>query len=166
MAASKAAALTGVRVRVPPRVCPTPTDDQEDPTMARTTLDDRDRELLQGTNFCHVATLREDGTIHNVPVWVDVDGDTVLLNSAEGRAWPANARRTGKATLTVANMENPYEYVSITGHITEDTHDGADEHIDKLAQKYLGQDTYPFRKPGEQRVMIRIAPDRVQRAGS
>jgi PPOX class probable F420-dependent enzyme len=134
--------------------------------MARTTLDDRDRELLQGTNFCHVATLREDGTIHNVPVWVDVDGDTVVLNSAEGRAWPANARRTGKATLTVANMENPYEYVSITGHITEDTHDGADEHIDKLAQKYLGQDTYPFRKPGEQRVMIRIAPDRVQRAGS
>ena len=134
--------------------------------MARTTLDDRDRELLQGTNFCHVATLREDGTIHNVPVWVDVDGDTVLLNSAEGRAWPANARRTGKATLTVANMENPYEYVSITGHITEDTHDGADEHIDKLAQKYLGQDTYPFRQPGEQRVMIRIAPDRVQRAGS
>jgi PPOX class probable F420-dependent enzyme len=134
--------------------------------MARTTLDDRDRELLQGTNFCHVATLREDGTIHNVPVWVDVDGNTVLLNSAEGRAWPANARRTGKATLTVANMENPYEYVSITGHITEDTHDGADEHIDKLAQKYLGQDTYPFRKPGEQRVMIRIAPDRVQRAGS
>jgi PPOX class probable F420-dependent enzyme len=134
--------------------------------MARTTLDDRDRELLQGTNFCHVATLREDGTIHNVPVWVDVDGDTVVLNSAEGRAWPANARRTGKATLTVANMENPYEYVSITGHITEDTHEGADEHIDKLAQKYLGQDTYPFRKPGEQRVMIRIAPDRVQRAGS
>jgi PPOX class probable F420-dependent enzyme len=134
--------------------------------MARTTLDDRDRELLQGTNFCHVATLREDGTIHNVPVWVDVDGDTVVLNSAEGRAWPANARRTGKATLTVANMENPYEYVSITGHVAEDTHDGADEHIDKLAQKYLGQDTYPFRKPGEQRVMIRIAPDRVQRAGS
>jgi PPOX class probable F420-dependent enzyme len=134
--------------------------------MARTTLDDRDRELLQGTNFCHVATLREDGTIHNVPVWVDVDGDTVVLNSAEGRAWPANARRTGQATLTVANMENPYEYVSITGHVAEDTHDGADEHIDKLAQKYLGQDTYPFRKPGEQRVMIRIAPDRVQRAGS
>jgi PPOX class probable F420-dependent enzyme len=134
--------------------------------MARTTLDDRDRELLQDTNFCHVATLREDGTIHNVPVWVDVDGDTVVLNSAEGRAWPANARRTGQATLTVANMENPYEYVSITGHVAEDTHDGADEHIDKLAQKYLGQDTYPFRKPGEQRVMIRIAPDRVQRAGS
>jgi PPOX class probable F420-dependent enzyme len=134
--------------------------------MARTTLDDRDRELLQGTNFCHVATLREDGTIHNVPVWVDVDGDTVVLNTAEGRAWPANARRTGKATLTVANMENPYEYVSITGHVAGDTHDGADEHIDKLAQKYLGQDTYPFRKPGEQRVMIRIAPDRVQRAGS
>jgi PPOX class probable F420-dependent enzyme len=134
--------------------------------MARTTLDDRDRELLQGKNFCHVATLREDGTIHNVPVWVDVDGDTVVLNSSEGRTWPANLRRTGAATLTVANTDNPYEYVSITGHLDEATHDGADEHIDKLAQKYLGQNTYPFRRPGEERVIIRIAPDRVQRAGS
>jgi len=133
--------------------------------MARTTLDDRDRELLQGTNFCHVATLREDGTIHNVPVWVDVDGDTVLLNSAEGRAWPANARRTGKATLTVANMENPYEYVSITGHITGDTHDGADEHIDALAKKYLGKDEYPWRSPEEQRIKVRITPEKVDSAG-
>jgi hypothetical protein len=80
--------------------------------------------------------------------------------------WPENVRRTGQATLTVANMENPYEYVSVTGHLAEDTHEGADEHIDKMAQKYLGQDTYPYRQPDEQRVIIRIAPDRVQRAGS
>ena len=134
--------------------------------MARTTLDDRDRELLQGKNFAYVATIRQDGTVHNVPVWVDVEGNNVVVNSAEGRVWPENVRRTGQATLTVANTDNPYEYVSITGHLAEDTHEGADEHIDKMAQKYLGQDKYPYHQPGDVRVIMRIAPDRVQRSGS
>jgi len=132
----------------------------------RSTLEDRDRELLQGPNFVHVSTLRPDGTIHTVPIWVDVENDEVVLNTAEGRTWPANLRRDKQATLTVQNLENPYEYVTITGHLTQDTSDGADEHIDKMAQKYLGQDTYPYRQPGEQRVIFKIAPDRVHRAGS
>ncbi len=132
----------------------------------RTTLDDRDRELLQAPNFVHVSTLRPDGTVQTVPIWVDVDGDAIVLNTAEGRAWPRNLRRDGRATLTVQNLENPYEYVTITGHVAGDTTDGADAHIDKMAQKYLGQDTYPFRQPGEQRVIFRIAPDRVHRSGS
>lgn len=135
--------------------------------MPRTTLDDRDRELLKGKNFVHVSTLRPDGTIQTVPVWVDVSDDgNVLLNSAEGRAWPENLRRTGRATLTVQNLENPYEYVTITGRLVEDTHENADEHIDSLAKKYLGEDRYPFRQPGEQRVKLAIAPERVHRAGS
>jgi PPOX class probable F420-dependent enzyme len=134
--------------------------------MARDTLDERDRELLQDKNFCHVATLREDGTIHDVPVWVDVEGDELVLNSAEGRMWPENLRRTRSGTFTVQNLENPYEYVTIAGRLEDATHDGADEHIDKLAKKYLGKDTYPFRQPGEQRVMLRIRPERVSRSGS
>jgi PPOX class probable F420-dependent enzyme len=134
--------------------------------VARHTLDDRDRELLEATNFCHVATLKEDGTIHDVPVWVDVEGDEIVLNSAEGRLWPENLRRTGAGTFTVQNLENPYEYVTITGRLEEATHDGADEHIDKLAKKYLGKDSYPFRQPGEQRVMLRIRPETVARAGT
>lgn len=133
--------------------------------MARTTLDDRDRELLADKNFCHVATLREDGTIHDVPVWVDVDGDELVLNSAEGRIWPENLRRTGAGTFTVQNLENPYEYVTIEGRLEEATHDGADEHIDKLAKKYLGEDKYPYLGPGEQRVIIRIRPERVDGFG-
>jgi PPOX class probable F420-dependent enzyme len=135
--------------------------------MARSALDDRDRELLKGKNFVHVSTLREDGSIHSIPVWVDVSDDgNVLLNTAEGRAWPANLRREGTATLTVQNLENPYEYVTITGRLVEDTHESADEHIDSLAKKYLNEDTYPFRQPGEERVKLAIAPDRVQRSGS
>ena len=86
-----------------------------------------------------------------------------MLNTAEGRTWPKNLRRDGHTTLTVQNLENPYEYLTITGHVVEDTTEGADAHIDRMAQKYLGQDTYPFRQPGEERVIFRIAPDRVHR---
>jgi PPOX class probable F420-dependent enzyme len=134
--------------------------------MRRTSLDERDRQLLKARNFCHVATLRKDETIENVPVWVDVEGDELLLNSAEGRAWPDNLRRTGRGTFTVQNLENPYEYLMLVGRLVEATHEGADEHIDKLAKKYLGVDSYPARREGEQRVLLRIRPEGVTRAGS
>ncbi len=125
------------------------------------TLEGRPRELLEAPNFCQVATILKDGTPHVVPTWVDVEGDTVLLNSAEGRLWPKNIRRDPRVTLTVLNQENPYEFVSIRGRLAEDTHDGADEHIDKLAKKYMDVDTYPFRREGEQRVTFKIQPERV-----
>jgi PPOX class probable F420-dependent enzyme len=131
----------------------------------RKTLDNRDRELLEAPNFAHVATLRRDGTPQVVPVWVDVDGDRVLLNSAEGRSWPKNLERDPRVTLTVKNMESPYEYVTIRGRMAEKTTEGADEHIDKLAKKYLGTDEYPYRQPDEVRVKIAVEPDVVQRRG-
>jgi PPOX class probable F420-dependent enzyme len=129
------------------------------------TIDGRARELLEGKNFVHVATTRKDGTPHVIPVWVDTDGEHVLLNSAEGRAWPANLRRTGRAGLNVMNLENPYEYVSIDGSLVEDTHEGADEHIDSLAKKYMDVDSYPYRKEGEQRVIFKIKPEKVTLRG-
>lgn len=131
--------------------------------MPRTTLDDRDRELLSARNFCHVSTTREDGTIHTVPIWVDVEGDEVLLNTEANRAWPRNLRRTGHTTLTILNHENPYEYLTLTGHVADETQDGALEHIDAMAQKYIGQEKYPFHQDGDVRVIFRIAPDRVHR---
>lgn len=129
-------------------------------------LEGRSRELLQEPNFCFVATLRRDGTPHVAPVWVDVDGDTVVLNSAKGRAWPTNLQRDERVTLTVANRENQYEYVSIRGRLAEETTDGADAHIDAMAKKYLGQDEYPFRQPGEERIILRIAPEQVHYNGA
>lgn len=128
-------------------------------------IEGRIRELLEARNFAHVGTVRKDGTAHVVPVWVHTDGENVLLNSAEGRAWPSNARRSGSLTVTVSNAENPYEYATITGSVTQDTHQGADEHINSLAKKYLDQDEYPFRRPGEQRIKFAIAPDRVFHSG-
>ena len=128
-------------------------------------VEGRAAELLEGKNFCHVATLRGDGSVHGVPVWVDVQDGVPVLNTAEGRAWPRNLERDPRLTLTVQNMENPYEYVEIRGRVAERTHDGADAHIDAMAKKYLGVDEYPLRQPGEQRVIIRVEPEHVHAYG-
>jgi PPOX class probable F420-dependent enzyme len=128
-------------------------------------VEGRSKELLEDKNFCQVATLRPDGSAEVVPVWVDIEDRTPVLNTAEGRAWPANLERDPRVTLTVMNMQNPYEYVSIRGHVAERTRDGADAHIDALAKKYLGQDEYPYRRPGEQRIIIRVAPEHVAHHG-
>jgi PPOX class probable F420-dependent enzyme len=132
--------------------------------MPRSTLEPRDRDLLKDRNFCHVAVPRKDGTIQTVVVWCDVDDDdNVVLNSAEGRAWPANLRRAGRATVTIMNMENPLEYLSLVGRLDEDTNDGADDVIDALSRKYTGGEYDHSRD--EQRVTFRLAPERVTHRG-
>jgi PPOX class probable F420-dependent enzyme len=130
-----------------------------------TKLEGRARELLEQPNFVAVATVDDDGVPDVKVVWADVDDGQVVLNSAEGRKWPERLRRQGRATVTVVNHENPYEYAVIKGRLAEDTHEGADESIDALAKKYLGKDEYPFRQPGEQRVLFRIEPERVKLHG-
>lgn len=122
-------------------------------------IEGRGEELLKAKNFCHVATLRADGSVHGVPVWVDIQDGQPVVNSAEGRAWPTNLQRDPRVTLTVQNMENPYEYLEVRGRVSEITREGADEHIDSLAKKYMDKDEYPLRQPGEQRVIIRVEPE-------
>jgi PPOX class probable F420-dependent enzyme len=129
-------------------------------------IEGRAEELLNAKNFCHVATLRADGSVHGVPVWVDVQDGRAVLNTAEGRAWPRNLERDPRVTLTVVNSENPYEYVEVRGRVAERTHDGADAHIDAMAKKYMGVDEYPLRQPGEQRVIIRVEPEHVHAFGA
>jgi PPOX class probable F420-dependent enzyme len=129
------------------------------------TLEGRAKELVTARNFAHVAVPQEDGSIQAVVVWAHASDDgKVELNSAEGRSWPENLRRAGRATVTVADSDNPYEYVSVVGRLVEDTHDGADDHIDALARKYMDADSYPFRKEGEQRVKFVLEPERVRHA--
>lgn len=129
-------------------------------------VEGRAEELLKAKNFVVVSTLRPDGSVHAAPTWVDVQDGKPTLNTAEGRTWPRNLERDPRVTLTVQNTENPYEYVTIRGRVTERTTDGADEHIDALAKKYMGVDSYPLRKPGEQRVILRIEPEYVHVYGS
>jgi PPOX class probable F420-dependent enzyme len=128
-------------------------------------IEGRGRELLEARNFCHVATLARDGPPHVAVVWVDTDGQDVLLNSSEGRIWPENLRRDPRATLTVVNSENPYEYLTVKGRMVEMTHEGAHDHIDALAKKYLDKEEYPFLQPGEVRLLVRIRPEHVALRG-
>ncbi len=116
------------------------------------------RELLEAANIGHLATLMADGTPHVTPVWVDVEDSLVLVNSAEGRVKVRNLRRDPRVGLSVVDRENPFAAVSIRGRVRELTADGADEHIDALAKKYLGEERYPLREPGERRVIVRIEP--------
>ncbi|HKZ50289.1 MAG TPA: PPOX class F420-dependent oxidoreductase [Dehalococcoidia bacterium] len=123
------------------------------------TVDDGARKLLEEPNFAFLATLMEDGSPQVTPVWVDYDGRYILVNTAEGRVKVRNVRRDPRVTMAVANRENPYHWAMFRGRVVEITAQGADEHIDKQAKKYLGRDKYPFRQPGEQRLLLKIEPE-------
>lgn len=120
--------------------------------------------LLLEPNLGIVATLRRDGTAQMTPVWIDYDGEHVLFNTAEGRQKPKNLRRDGRVSVFVVDRDDPYRWVSVTGGAELD-HEGAAEHIDKLAKKYTGRDQYGLPE-GEQRVIVRITPERVVSRGA
>lgn len=122
-------------------------------------LNEKEREILQSRTFAHLAVVDEDGRPHVTPVWVDVDGDRVLVNTAEGRVKDRLMQVGSPVALSATRIDNPYEYVQVMGIVAERRHAGADEIIDGLAKKYLGADKYPFRRPGEVRVTILIDVD-------
>jgi len=111
-----------------------------------------------------VTTLRQDGSPHSTIVWVDVDEDGLSFNTAAGRAKPRHLERDPRVSLLVVDPEDTYKWVSVSG-TAELTTDGADSQIDRLAKKYLGQDEYPWRKPEEQRIKVRINPEHVDSYG-
>jgi PPOX class probable F420-dependent enzyme len=117
--------------------------------------------LLAGKNFATIATLMPSGAPQASVIWIDAEGDTIVFNTAEGRIKPNNMRRDARVAITVHNAENPYQQAMIRGRVTDLVHEGAEEHIDFLAKKYMDLDSYPYRQPGEQRVMIKIAADKV-----
>ncbi|HWP46605.1 MAG TPA: PPOX class F420-dependent oxidoreductase [Candidatus Limnocylindrales bacterium] len=121
--------------------------------------------MTEGKNFASVATLMPDGSPQVSVVWIDTDGRYILFNTARGRLKERNLRRDPRVALSITNSQNPYQEVMIRGRVVEMTQDGADAHIDKLAKKYLGVDKYPYRQPGEQRVIIKIAPEKVGISG-
>jgi PPOX class probable F420-dependent enzyme len=124
-------------------------------------LSEKAKGLLKGKNFANVATVRKDGSPQVSPIWVDFDGTHIILNSEEKRAKVKNLKRDPRVAVSVFNHENPYEYVQISGHVVEITAKGGAEGIDKMAQKYLGQEKYPWNKPGDIRVVIRIDPEKI-----
>ena len=124
------------------------------------TLDDGAKALLSRPLMAWATTLNPDGSPHGTVVWVDVNGDDVVFNTAVGRAKERHLRKNPTASISVLDPDNAYHWVSVTGTATLEL-DGADEQIDRLAKKYLGVDSYPMRTPTETRVTVRIAPDKV-----
>jgi PPOX class probable F420-dependent enzyme len=117
--------------------------------------------LFQGKNFGFLATLMPDGSPQVTPTWIDIDGDYIIVNTALGRLKDKNVSRDPRVAVSVADQANPYNMVTVRGKVVEQTTKGAEEHIDKLAKKYLGLDRYPGRVPGEKRIILKIKPDRV-----
>jgi len=118
-------------------------------------------DILDKPSFVHLSTLMSDGSPQASAVWVDVDGPFIVVNSAEGRLKDRNIRRDPRVALSVTDPDNPYRSMMIRGRVAKITNEGADEHINKMAKKYMGVDEYPFRQPGEVRVLYYIEPERV-----
>ena len=120
-------------------------------------LTEVDLALLAEPQLAHVATIEADGTPHVTPVWVDTDGEHIVFNTTKGRQKYANIQRNPVVAVSVVDKADDFRTLWVKG-TAEFVTEGADEHIDKMAKKYLGQDTYPFRQPGEERVIVRITP--------
>ena len=118
-------------------------------------------ELLKKPVIANLATIMPDGQPQVNPVWCDYDGTYIRLNSAKGRPKDRNMRARPQVTVLLVNPENVWHWVEVRGTVEEITEDGADDHIDSLAKKYLGADSYPFRTEEEVRVMYKIRPTRI-----
>ncbi|HTM07593.1 MAG TPA: PPOX class F420-dependent oxidoreductase [Verrucomicrobiae bacterium] len=128
-------------------------------------IPDKYRDLFTKQAFAHLGTLMPDGSPQVTPVWVDYDDGFIRVNTAKGRVKDKNMRQNKKVALSIIDPENPYRHLAVRGHVEEVTEQGADAHIDSLAKKYLGKDKYPFRQPGEVRVIYKIRPEKVAANG-
>lgn len=117
--------------------------------------------LLLDKNFAFISTLMSDGSPQVTPTWIDTEDNIILINTAEGRIKHKNISRDPRVAVSVTDHNNPYNMVTIRGIAVEQTNVGADEHIDKLAKKYLGVDRYPMRSLDEKRIIVKIKPEKI-----
>jgi PPOX class probable F420-dependent enzyme len=126
-----------------------------------TALDPPALALVEAKNVCTVCTRFADGTIHAQPVWVDTDGEVLLLNGVADRAWVRNLERDPRVTCTTVNLGNPYEFLEVRGRAEARGHEAGERQIDFLAKKYLDLDVYPFTSPAEPRLLFAVIPERI-----
>jgi PPOX class probable F420-dependent enzyme len=133
--------------------------------MAASVIPSSHADLFEKKAFAHLATLMPGGQPQVTPVWVDYDGHQVLINTAQGRQKDKNLQKDERVALSILDPENPYRYLEVRGRVAERSLQGADAHIDAMAQKYLGQEKYPYRRPNEVRVIYKIEPEHVTTMG-
>ena len=121
--------------------------------------------LTEKKAFASLATVMPDGSPQVTPVWFDVAGDKIRVNTARGRIKDRNMSQNARVALAIVDPDNPYRYLQIRGRVTNITEEGADAHIDSLAKRYLGVDKYPYRQPGETRVIYKIQPEHTATMG-
>ena len=121
--------------------------------------------MKQKKAFAHLATVMPDGTPQVTPVWFDYQNGIIRVNTAKGRVKARNMTEGAPVALAIMDPDNPYRYVQIRGRVRSVTTEGAESHIDALAKKYLGKDKYPWRQPGQERLLLEIEPTSVQSLG-
>ncbi len=126
--------------------------------MSKSLLPENYLDLFEKKEFGSLATVMPDGSPQVTPVWCDFDGEFVWVNSAKGRLKDRNIRRDPRVAITLIDPDNPYRYLEIRGRVVDITEQGGDAHIDKMAKKYLGADSYPYRNAKEVRVIYKIEP--------
>ena len=118
--------------------------------------------IIKDKNFAFLGTIMKDGSPQVTPTWADIENGNILINTAIGRIKQKNISRDPRVSLAIADRNNPYDMVTIRGKVIEQiSGDTAEEHIDKLAKKYIGKDKYPGRSPGEKRILLKIKPERI-----
>jgi PPOX class probable F420-dependent enzyme len=126
------------------------------------TLSSDERKLFEDKNFAFVATLNKDGSPQVTPTWVDTDGKYVLINVATTRHKFKNVSRDPRVAIAIADQANPYMAIMVRGKVVSIVKGKeAEDHIDKMAKKYIGQDKYPYRRPGEDRILLKVEPTKV-----
>jgi len=116
-------------------------------------------EIIEGKNFAYLATSMPDGSPHVSPVWIDRDGDMLLINTVPGRTKQKNISRDPRVAVSMTQEKNPYRHLFIRGKVIEQTQQGALDHINRLARKYLGKD-YPWND--RNRIILKIEPKSVK----
>ncbi len=123
------------------------------------------RKLLGEPAFCQLATLMPDGSPQITQVWVETDGEHVMINTIEGSQKEKNVRRDPRVAVNVVDPKNAWRLAMVRGRVEEVTTEGAVEQIDRLAKKYIGRDIYPFHQPGRVRTTIKVSPEKINELG-
>jgi PPOX class probable F420-dependent enzyme len=134
--------------------------------MPNTTIPEKFLPVLTETKaLAHLATVMPDGSPQVTPVWFHYANGKFIVNTARGRVKDRNMTKNALVALSIVDPANPYAHIAVRGKIVRASEEGADASIDSLAKKYLGQDKYPFRQPGEVRVVYEIEPTSVHAMG-
>ncbi|MGH2757113.1 MAG: PPOX class F420-dependent oxidoreductase [Actinomycetota bacterium] len=121
------------------------------------------KDLLDKKGFGHIATIGPNGEPQSSPVWYDFDGHRILFSQTKDRQKYRNLKRDPHVSISIHDPDDPYRYLEVRG-VAEIVDDPDFEFIDSMAKKYLGKEEYPWRQPGEERVVVKIEPEHIPNA--